>query len=60
LHDAIARGGRRAEATVLPTWVKPQLTKLLDQPPEGPESLHEINSMSTGCMRGSIGAWSGC
>jgi ATP-dependent DNA ligase len=35
-------GRRRAEATVLPTWVKPQLTKLLDQPSEGPESLHEI------------------
>jgi len=35
-------GGRRAEATVLPTWVKPQLIKLLDQPPEGPESLQEI------------------
>jgi hypothetical protein len=27
---------RRAEATALPTWVKPQLTKLVDQPPDGP------------------------
>ena len=35
-------GRRRAEATALPGWVKPQLTKLVDQPPEGPEWLHEI------------------
>lgn len=34
--------GRRAEATALPGWVKPQLTKLVDHPPEGPEWLHEI------------------
>ena len=34
--------GRRAEATALPGWVKPQLTKLVDQPPDGPEWLHEI------------------
>jgi bifunctional non-homologous end joining protein LigD len=34
--------GRRAEATALPSWVKPQLTKLVDQPPDGPEWLHEI------------------
>jgi bifunctional non-homologous end joining protein LigD len=34
--------GRRAEATALPDWVKPQLTKLVDEPPEGPEWLHEI------------------
>jgi DNA ligase D-like protein (predicted ligase) len=33
---------RRAEATALPSWIKPQLTKLVDQPPEGPEGLHEI------------------
>jgi ATP-dependent DNA ligase len=33
---------RRAEATALPGWIKPQLTKLVDQPPEGPEWLHEI------------------
>jgi DNA ligase D-like protein (predicted ligase) len=30
------------EATALPSWIKPQLTKLVDQPPEGPEWLHEI------------------
>jgi bifunctional non-homologous end joining protein LigD len=35
-------GGRRAEATALPSWVKPQLTKLVDQPPDGPDWLHEI------------------
>jgi ATP-dependent DNA ligase len=33
---------RRAEATALPGWIKPQLTKLVDAPPEGPEWLHEI------------------
>jgi ATP-dependent DNA ligase len=33
---------RRAEATALPGWIKPQLTKLVDHPPEGPEWLHEI------------------
>ena len=35
-------GGRRAEATALPNWIKPQLTKLVDQPPDGPDWLHEI------------------
>jgi hypothetical protein len=35
-------GRRRAEATALPGWVKPQLTKLVDQAPDGPERLHEI------------------
>jgi ATP-dependent DNA ligase len=35
-------GGRRAEATALPTWIKPQLARLVDEPPEGPEWLHEI------------------
>jgi len=35
-------GRRRTEATALPAWVKPQLTKLVDQPPDGPEWLHEI------------------
>ena len=34
--------GRRAEATALPDWVKPQLTKLVDDPPDGPDWLHEI------------------
>jgi len=35
-------GRLRAEATALPGWIKPQLTKLVDEPPEGPEWLHEI------------------
>ena len=33
---------RRGEATAIPGWVKPQLTKLVDAPPEGAEWLHEI------------------
>jgi len=33
---------RRSEATALPGWIKPQLTKLVDQAPDGPEWLHEI------------------
>jgi ATP-dependent DNA ligase len=35
-------GNRRAEPTALPSWVKPQLTKLVDQPTDGPKWLHEI------------------
>jgi bifunctional non-homologous end joining protein LigD len=33
---------RRSEATALPGWIKPQLTKLVDQAPDGPGWLHEI------------------
>src|SRR5260370_23831053 len=33
---------RRGEATALPSWIKPQLTKLVDEPPDGPEWLREI------------------
>src|SRR5437764_10914252 len=33
---------RRAEATALAGWVKPQLTRQVDAPPDGPEWLHEI------------------
>jgi hypothetical protein len=33
---------RRAEATALPAWIKPQLTRLVDGPPDGAEWLHEI------------------
>jgi hypothetical protein len=33
---------RRAEATALPGWIKPQLTKLVEQPPDGSEWLHEL------------------
>jgi hypothetical protein len=60
LHGCMTRslaGGRRAEATVLPTWVKPH-HQIARPAARGSESLHEINSMSTGCLRGSIGAWS--
>jgi DNA ligase D-like protein (predicted ligase) len=35
-------GGRRVETMALPGWIKPQLTKLVDQAPEGPDWLHEI------------------
>src|SRR5205807_8031857 len=35
-------GSRRAEATALPSWIKPQLTKLVDRSPVGPEWLHEL------------------
>ena len=35
-------GRPRAETPDLPVWIKPQLTKLVDQPPEGSEWLHEI------------------
>src|ERR1700752_2440754 len=35
-------GNRRAEATALPSWIKPQLTKIVDQSPDGPDWLHEI------------------
>jgi hypothetical protein len=32
----------RAAAAGLPQWIKPQLTQLVDQAPDGPEWLHEI------------------
>src|SRR5215469_6322051 len=40
--ERLLSGRRRAEATALPNWIKPQLTKLVDAPPDGPEWLHEI------------------
>src|SRR5947209_8215376 len=33
---------RRTDATALPPRIKPQLTRLVDAPPDGPEWLHEI------------------
>jgi len=36
------RSIRRATAAALPTFVKPQLSKLVKEPPAGPEWLHEI------------------
>jgi hypothetical protein len=35
-------GSQRVEAMALPGWIKPQLTKLVDQAPDGPEWLHEL------------------
>jgi bifunctional non-homologous end joining protein LigD len=35
-------GRQRGEATALPGWIKPQLTKLVDQSPDGPQWLHEL------------------
>jgi len=33
---------RRRTETALPQWIKPQLTQLVDQAPDGPDWLHEI------------------
>jgi bifunctional non-homologous end joining protein LigD len=33
---------RRSETTTLPGWIKPQLTKLVDQAADGPDWLHQI------------------
>jgi hypothetical protein len=33
---------RRAGAASLPEWIRPQLTQLVDQAPDGPDWLHEI------------------
>src|SRR5690349_16418523 len=35
-------GWRRSEATALPGWIKPQLTRLVAEAPDGPDWLHEI------------------
>src|SRR6266852_2196939 len=35
-------GRHRAAAAALPQWIKPQLTQLVDQAPDGPDWLHEI------------------
>jgi ATP-dependent DNA ligase len=35
-------GRRNAQAMILPEWVKPQLAKLVDDPSDGPDWLHEI------------------
>jgi bifunctional non-homologous end joining protein LigD len=35
-------GAPRARPEALPQWIKPQLTKLVDEPPEGRDWLHEI------------------
>jgi bifunctional non-homologous end joining protein LigD len=33
---------RRGEPTPLPTWIKPQLAKLVEKAPDGPDWLHEM------------------
>ena len=33
---------RRGEPASPPTWIKPQLTKLVEKAPDGPDWLHEI------------------
>jgi ATP-dependent DNA ligase len=38
----MARSAARQTAAALPQWIKPQLTQLVDQAPDGPEWLHEI------------------
>jgi ATP-dependent DNA ligase len=50
----------RAEATALSGWIKPQLTKLVDRPPDGLEWLHEIKFDAIACMRAPTVARSGC
>src|SRR6202022_4282984 len=32
----------RGSSPALPKWIKPQLCKLVDAPPQGPDWLHEI------------------
>jgi bifunctional non-homologous end joining protein LigD len=43
----------------LPQWIKPQLTKLVDEPPDGPDWLHEIKfdgyRMHARLDRGAVG-----
>jgi len=41
-HAAIARRLAALRGNSAPGWIKPQLTKLVDQPPDGPEWLHEL------------------
>ncbi len=43
-----------------PAWIKPQLTRLVEEAPEGTDWLHEIKYDATGCTRGSMGPRSSC
>jgi bifunctional non-homologous end joining protein LigD len=43
---------QRANAAVLPQWVRPQLTELVDTAPDGDQWLHEIKYDGYACMRG--------
>src|SRR6201993_2730241 len=38
----MTRSTARPATAAVPEWIKPQLTKLVDAPPDGPEWLHEI------------------
>jgi bifunctional non-homologous end joining protein LigD len=38
----MARSPPRREAAALPEWIRPQLTQLVQEAPDGPEWLHEI------------------
>jgi bifunctional non-homologous end joining protein LigD len=38
----MARSAPRQEAAPLPDWIRPQLTQLVQEAPDGPEWLHEI------------------
>jgi ATP-dependent DNA ligase len=42
INGGIGRGKAVQRGAALPGWIKPQLTKLVDQPPDGPEWLHEL------------------
>jgi ATP-dependent DNA ligase len=46
---------RRSPAAALPDWIAPQLSQLVDAPPEGPEWLHEIKFDGYRCTPGWIG-----
>ena len=44
---------RRTEATALPAWIKPQLTKLVDQPPDGSDTITAAISLgAVSCYKG--------
>jgi hypothetical protein len=44
----------------LQEWIRPQMTELVDEAPDGPEWLHGSSSTATECMRASIAAQCGC
>jgi ATP-dependent DNA ligase len=49
-----AAGRASANSSVLPEWIRPQLTELVDAAPEGPECWHEIKFDGYACIRASI------
>jgi hypothetical protein len=44
----------------LPRWVKPRLCALVDEPPQGPEWLHEIKYDAIACTPVSTAAKPSC